>query len=78
MKIKLFPASGFCDALIDQNRFIGSDPVGYRCVNPPSLIDEFGHFLCLECADLLSTGRITLGITNYREAEYKTSDERLG
>ena len=76
MKLKIFPILGAkytqvkCSGLIDQNRFIGDDPVGRACFEKATLLTDTGHFLCEKCESLLSTGRITLPPARYREAEY--------
>lgn len=72
MKMKVFQVNriGACDALIDQNRYIGDDPVGHACFNKAISVTDTGHMLCKSCEELLSTGRITLHNTRYREAEY--------
>ena len=42
----------FCDALIDQGRYIGDDPVGYSCMR--EAVTRVGGFdLCARCAAML-------------------------
>jgi hypothetical protein len=70
--LELYPIKKYCDGLIDQGRFIGSDPVGHRCVEPPIVVDRYGHFICESCEKMLSTGRVTFAPVRYRVAELKT------
>lgn len=41
-----------CDALVDQGRHIGDDPVGYKCSNNCEYEDREGHLLCESCVVL--------------------------
>jgi len=51
-----------CDMLIDQDRYIGSDPVGHYCGNPASHVLCGSHFICDSCAELLQSNpsRVTI------------------
>ena len=51
-----------CDMLIDQNRYIDSDPIGHCCGLPATHIVDKTHFICERCAALLRDGsdRITI------------------
>jgi hypothetical protein len=49
-----------CDALVDQNRYIGKDPVGYKCSRPAAFEHTLGFLLCEECREMLDSGRITV------------------
>jgi hypothetical protein len=69
---RLDPVMHKCDALVDQNRYIGNDPVGHACWSEAKVFTDSGHLLCLSCEALLPTGRITLSPSRYREAEYLT------
>ncbi len=43
-----------CEALIDQGRVIGQDPVGYRCSRPATYeILSTGHLICDRCRKLI-------------------------
>lgn len=45
-----------CTALIDQDRRIGSDPVGHACFAPATQthwINGIGFRVCQQCADML-------------------------
>lgn len=47
-----------CEALVDQNRYIGDDPIGHSCGNRAEV--QIGNsLLCKECSDLIPTGRIS-------------------
>ncbi len=54
-----------CQALIDQNRFIGEDPVGHSCSNDAIYRNNTtGYRLCQDCYDALDgkgphAGRVT-------------------
>lgn len=51
-----------CECLIDQDRYIGEDPVGYCCSNAATkeLATELGTaYFCDSCIEMLDTGRIT-------------------
>jgi len=59
-KIKIYP---MCDMLVDQNRYIGNDPVGYKCLNRADY--EIGdYFICENCWKkyIHEPHRITLGL----------------
>ncbi len=51
-----------CDMLIDQDRYIGSDPVGHYCGNPTSHVLCGSHFICDSCVELLQSNpsRVTI------------------
>jgi len=42
-----------CEALIDQNRFIGEDPVGGRCCNSGTHYTKEGAWICDDCQTLI-------------------------
>lgn len=44
-----------CDMLIDQNLYIGDDPVGHVCLNDAEY-QAHGYFFCQECRDMLWEG----------------------
>ena len=50
-----------CDMLLDQNRYVGGDPVGHCCFNDAALSDD-EYFMCHECAESLRNkeGRVTI------------------
>ena len=56
----------FCEALIDQDLYVGCDPVGYGCSNPANwrapLGDGFDILLCDRCKAMMaeSPERLTL------------------
>ncbi len=63
MAIKL--RGTLCTALIDQDRFIGGDPVGYGCSSSAVTVhwkNGFGWRLCAQCAVMLAEEphRVTL------------------
>jgi hypothetical protein len=70
IELMIFPLSPLCDGLVDQKRFIGSDPVGHGCSNKAVVITDYSHALCLECEGLLGTGRITLPPKRFRLAKF--------
>lgn len=44
-----------CSCLIDQDRFIGNDPIGYACVKPAikyAIADREYYYFCQHCIDL--------------------------
>jgi len=51
----------FCDALVDQNRYIGKDPVGYKCMNTAIYGVYKGKYLCQDCFEMImeKTGRVS-------------------
>lgn len=52
-----------CEMLVDQNRYIGDDPVGRKCPNDAtSKLDITGHLICSECRNMLfnEPDRITI------------------
>ena len=53
-----------CDMLIDQNKYIGADPVGHCCFNEATLSNG-EYFMCEECGESLKSGdgRITIPAT---------------
>lgn len=49
-------AQMFCGCLIDQNRYIGDDPVGHSCMNKATLkleLDEVTLYMCDTCNEML-------------------------
>lgn len=38
-----------CDGLVDQGRYIGDDPVGYKCSRKAMWFDERGRLWCAYC-----------------------------
>jgi hypothetical protein len=48
-----------CDALIDQNHYIGNDPIGFRCQNHDDLIEVtvrgIKRDLCKRCFEILQS-----------------------
>ena len=50
-----------CDALVDQGRIIGGDPVGHACCMPGTAFID-GYFLCQSCEGIYyeSPERLTL------------------
>lgn len=57
-----FTIAPSCDMLIDQDRHIGSDPVGHVCYNRATRILGNQYYICDSCVELLSEGsdRITI------------------
>ena len=56
--------NGFCMALLDQDRYIGPDPVGHACRQPAVHSIHYLHFqydLCQECSNLLAQNLRTMG-----------------
>ena len=53
-----------CDMLIDQNRYIGEDPVGHACYNKADYEDQDGYLICQECVNMRETqpGRISRSV----------------
>lgn len=45
-----------CDMLIDQNKYIGDDPIGHACFNQAMFTMEDTHFVCVDCANKLKNG----------------------
>ncbi len=41
-----------CEALLDQGRYIGDDPIGHSCCND-SVYEFAGHVVCIECKLIL-------------------------
>lgn len=52
MKSTNFPLH--CDALVDQGRKVGGDPVGYRCQQPAEFEVQNGPLLCVACQFMLA------------------------
>jgi hypothetical protein len=50
-----------CDCLLDQNHYIGDDPIGHACFND-AVYQTKTHFFCDDCKQLFMEGseRITL------------------
>lgn len=44
-----------CNMLIDQNRYISNDPVGYSCKNDAVREDSDGYLYCESCLDLIQS-----------------------
>lgn len=51
-----FEISYVCDAFVDQGRFIGSDPVGFKCHMDAVYESENGILLCQEHEILFKQG----------------------
>lgn len=78
-----------CEALVDQDRYIGTDPVGYSCshmgvveVNHPE-DQTYGWLLCNRCNEMSMNEphRITLRgpkTWEQREEAYKQIMKRIG
>jgi hypothetical protein len=54
-----------CEALLDQDRYIGGDPVGHACFNSAQelvWLDGFSWRVCSDCAALIraNSDRVTL------------------
>lgn len=46
-----------CEALINQGRFIGEDPIGHACTNKAEF--QIGNvMLCKECVELVRLGKM--------------------
>lgn len=43
-----------CDMLVDQERYIGVDPVGYKCSAPAVFESAEGYLFCEECNHTLT------------------------
>ena len=58
-----------CDMLIDQNVYIGEDPIGHKCLNEAILTDGI-YNICGECAKMIcdqkQIHRITVTSKKYR------------
>lgn len=58
--------AALCPAYIDQGRYIGSDPVGYKCSNLVQVIGKSGMTagLCETCRGmaLIKPGRLSFGV----------------
>lgn len=48
--IMIFPK---CDMMINQNRFIGADPIGHCCMND-AVFQTTTHFICDSCANAMA------------------------
>lgn len=65
-----------CDALLDQNRYIGDDPVGHACSNDAayetSWIDGASILICESCKEILLSDlkRLTF-YTPYTGSKYQ-------
>ena len=45
-----------CEMLIDQNRYIGDDPVGHACYNAAEFeMGNDGPLICSKCVEMLKT-----------------------
>ncbi len=57
-KITIAP---LCNAYIDQNRYIGKDPVGHKCSGPARWETSEGYLICSECKKMLAEepGRVS-------------------
>lgn len=55
----MFTISMICECLVDQNRYIGSDPIGYKCSRPAAHEMECGDgrkfLICAECFQMTLT-----------------------
>ena len=62
-----------CDCLIDQNRYIGDDPVGHKCSLPAEWEAPNGMLYCQHCKELLTTdpSRISYPICFGKEYQIK-------
>ena len=71
-----FEVKLICDALVDQNKYIGDDPVGHACFNEAKYetawIDGEPILLCEECSQILLTdlARLTF-LTPYTGSQYQ-------
>jgi hypothetical protein len=67
-----------CDCLIDQNRFIGDDPIGHACHKPAKYHDH-GINVCEDCMKMLGdpeqTQRATIPKTLLIEATERLRKE---
>jgi len=56
-----------CEMLIDQNRYIGSDPVGHCCMNKADYERLDGYLICESCKNMIfnEPNRITYPIGSY-------------
>jgi len=50
---KNVPAGYKCDILVDQDRYIGGDPVGYACSGDAVREDKDGVLWCARCLSIL-------------------------
>ena len=44
-----------CEMLIDQNRYIGDDPIGHCCNNDAEFETKEGYLMCPSCVNLSVT-----------------------
>ena len=63
-----------CSCLIDQNRFIGEDPVGHCCTNEAAFryeCDKKEAFLCKSCYELFveNQSRVTVQFSQIGQSE---------
>jgi hypothetical protein len=49
-----------CEMLVDQNRYIDDDPIGYKCSSPAKWESKEGYLFCDRCKNLIGFGRLTL------------------
>lgn len=70
-----------CDALLDQGRYIGPDPVGHKCSRPATweLYDGHGPLFCDHCRGLWldprEKHRVTFGPSYGRTVQQQFYDE---
>lgn len=59
-----------CNMLIDQNRYIGEDPVGYKC-SRAARWESDGYLVCDICREMFATEpeRITVPLTPYTKEQ---------
>lgn len=72
-----------CDAYIDQGRYIGEDPVGYKCMNPARFeVETDKRLICQSCAILTELEPLRLTFKEpwgreYQSKIFKTALEAL-
>jgi hypothetical protein len=59
---RVYNQSLFCESMVDQNRYVGTDPIGYACARTAKYELEDGCLVCEECMRMLKEerDRITL------------------
>lgn len=60
-----------CEMLIDQNLYIGGDPVGHSCSNPAAFETKEGYLLCQGCKKLWDNESHRLTLPNMFGKEYQ-------
>lgn len=58
-----------CDMLIDQNKYIGSDPVGHCCFNE-AVYQDSEYFACAECLEHIKAGDGKITIPQHGSVKY--------